>query len=209
MNEKHDFIREIVEKCHANGIKVIARFDFSKTDESFFDANPMWYTRTVAGELIHFNGVMATCINGEYQQKYALEIIREVMEGYEIDGIFFNMFGYYTKDVYTGKSIGICQCDNCKQRFHDSYNAVLPTKEDLKDPVYQHYLEFKSSTVCDLLDRIHDLAKKINPNVAISTYHHNKVDMIRNESNSAIDRPYPFWLYSSSQIGRASCRETV
>ena len=199
MKENQDFIREVVEKCHANGIKVTARFDFSKTDESFYEKHPEWYTRTGTGELIHFNGIIATCINSEYQQKYSLQIIREVLENYDVDGIFFNMFGYYTKDAYTGKPIGLCQCENCKQRFFDYFGETLPVEEDLENPVYRHYLEFKAKTVSELLDRIHDLTKAINPNVAISTYHHNKVDMIRNESNSAIDRAYPFWLYSSSQ----------
>ena len=34
-----DTLGEIVEKCHAHGIRVIARFDFSKTHERLYDAH--------------------------------------------------------------------------------------------------------------------------------------------------------------------------
>ena len=61
---KNDFIGEVVEKCHANGIRVIARFDFSKTHESLCEAHPDWYFRKEDGSLVRYHDTVATCVNG-------------------------------------------------------------------------------------------------------------------------------------------------
>ena len=38
-----DKFGEIVEKCHANGIRVIARFDISKVNKKYLETNPEWF----------------------------------------------------------------------------------------------------------------------------------------------------------------------
>lgn len=194
---KGDFLKEIIEKCHANEIKVIARFDFSKTHESFYEGHGDWYSRKFDGEPIRYHDTIATCVNGEYQRTLSIKIIEEVISQYPVDGIFFNMFGYVTYD-YSGNYIGICQCENCKRRFAEMYGEILPLQEDLADPIFLKYLEFKKITVNEILDNINKTTKSYSENIAISTYATNLVDIVRNESNSALDRPLPFWIYSSS-----------
>ena len=188
---------DMVRLCHENGIKVIARFDLSKTHESFLDKNPGWFSRTADGEPVRYNDTYATCVNGEYQRKLSLEIIENAVRRYPVDGIFFNAFGYSTRD-YSGRYIGICQCENCKTRFKEMYGKELPVNEDKSDPVFILYEEFKHRTVDMILEDIHDTVKAVNPDIAVSTYAYHKVDIVRDESNSAVDRPYPFWIYSSS-----------
>jgi hypothetical protein len=73
---KDDFIYNIVDKCHKNDIKVIARFDFSKTDISLYEKHPEWYTVNVNGEpLLYNNGTAAACVNGDYQQKHLFDVL--------------------------------------------------------------------------------------------------------------------------------------
>lgn len=193
-----DTLGEIVQKCHDNDIKVIARFDFSKTHNSLFESNADWYYKSADGEPIHYNDTVHTCVNGNYQQELSLEIIREVLEKYPVDGIFFNMFGYQTSD-YSNNYYGICHCDSCKKRFFEYCSMDLPVLESPEDPAYIKYKQFKEFTVSEILEKIHALTRRINPQVAICTYHHKYVDIIRKESNSAVDRPYPFWIYSGSE----------
>lgn len=199
---KGNFLKEIIEKCHANDIRVIARFDFSKTHESFYDKHPDWYARKADGQPIRYHDTVATCVNGEYQRELSLKIIEEVVSQYPVDGIFFNMFGYITFD-YSGNYVGICQCDNCKRRFKEMYGEELPLEEDTNDPVFLKYIEFKKVTVNEMLDKIREVTKACSPDTAISTYATNAIDIVRNESNSALDRPLPFWIYNSSDnVGR-------
>ena len=198
LRDGQDFIRDVVDACRRENIRVIARFDFSKTDISLYENNQEWYTRDFAGNTIEYAGAVATCVNGYYQQYVSLEILREAISKYKFDGVFFNMFGFYDVDVYTKKKIGICQCRNCKDKYKEMYGSDLPTaiREDSED--YWRYSEFKKKAVESLLEKIHVLVKEIDPSIAISTYSPHKIDMIRDESNSAVDRPLPFWLYQSS-----------
>ncbi len=193
-----DVLGEIVEKCHAKGIRVIARFDFSKTHISHLAAHPQWYYRDLNGEVVHYNDTAQTCCCGPYQQEKSLEMIREVIENYPVDGIFFNMFGFFTRD-YSNVYHGICQCENCKMKFLGFSGMELPTREQDGDEAFEAYKRFKEFIVEGMLEKIHGLARSVNPEVAVCTYHHHKVDMIRDESNSAVDRPLPFWLYSGSE----------
>ena len=191
-----DTLGEIVEKCHAHGIRVIARFDFSKTHERLYDAHKDWYYTSAKGDIVRYNDTVHTCICGEYQQKLSLEIIREVLERYPVDGIFFNMFGFMTRD-YSNNEYGICHCNACKQAFREYSGLELPEADSTPEH-WQKYEAFKEHVVSETLRHVHDLVHSFSDDIAICTYHHAYVDMVRNESNSAVDRPLPFWLMNSA-----------
>ncbi|KAB8133584.1 family 10 glycosylhydrolase [Gracilibacillus oryzae] len=195
---KKDLIREAVRKCRENDIKFIARFDFSKAHETIYLKHPDWFYQSKDAEIVNYNQMVHTCVNGYYQQEYSLKIIEEVIDHYPVDGIFFNMFGYQTRD-YSNNYFGICHCHNCQERFQAMFGHDLPVDENPEDKVYQDYLTFKRITTKEMLERIHDFVKTKNKNIAISTYADHKVDIVRNESNTAVDRPYPKWMYSASE----------
>lgn len=191
-----DFFGELLEKCHENGIRVIARFDFSKTNRIFLEKHPEWFSQSIEGKPVLFNDTAATCVNGPYQQEKSLEILEEVLCRYPVDGVFFNMFGYQVRD-YSNHYVGICQCENCKKRFLEYSGYILPKKEDEADPVFQIYRKFKSYTTEELLKKIYTRVKELNPETAVCTYSNRYVDLVRNESNSAVDRRFAFWRFAS------------
>lgn len=193
-----DLLQEAITQAHANDMKFIARFDFSKAHESLYAKKPEWFYHNREGQPVNYHGIMHTCLNGEYQRSYSLKIIDEVLTRYDVDGIFFNMFGYQNWD-YSGKHYGICFCSNCKARFQEMFGMELPLIEDPDDTVYRAYKEFQQVTTREMLDRIHELVQSKNRDIAISTYHPHKVDIIRKESNTAIHRPHPVWQYSASE----------
>lgn len=195
---KKDLIKEVTEKCHENNIKFIARFDFSKAHESIYRKQPNWFYKSKDNQIANYNGMVHTCVNGFYQREYSLKIIEEVINNYSVDGIFFNMFGYQTKD-YSNNYYGICHCDSCNKRFKELFGESLPYEEDLKSPIYQDYMLFKERTTKEMLDHIHELVKSKSNEIVVSTYNEHKVDIVRKESNTAIDRPYPKWIYSASE----------
>lgn len=193
---QYDFFGKLIEKCHESGIRVIARFDFSKTHVQFLEEHPEWFSKSIEGKPIYYNDTVATCVNGKYQQECSLEILEEVISNYPVDGVFFNMFGYQTRD-YNNHYVGICQCENCKGEFKQFSNLELPIKEEKDDPTFIKYMEFKKYSTDRLLEKIYKKVKSLNPEVAVCTYSQHGVDLVRNESNSAVDRPLPFWLMAS------------
>ena len=195
---KDDLVGKVIARLHAEGIKMIGRFDFSKINETLAGKKPEWLYKSTKGEQVNYNGQVHTCVNGGYQQDYLFKILGEAIDRYPLDGVFFNMIGYVTTD-YSGNYHGICQCESCKKRFSGwSGGLSLPVKEDMDDPVFRRYQAFRRETSDELFLRVHDFIKNKNRNIAICTYTPAGVDIIRTESNSALDRPLPEWDYSAS-----------
>ena len=194
---KGDSLADIIDACHAAGIRVLARTDFSKVRRPIYEAHPNWAYRTVDGQIVDYNGDVHACINGDYQQVYALEIIRELITTHDVDGIFFNMGGYQTRD-YSGAYYGICHCQSCRTKFAEMYGLPLPKAEDTGDPAFRKYLSFKQRTTEHLRGRVSDLIHELRPDMCIDKDPHRTSGFIRQESNTAIDRPLPHWQYSGS-----------
>ncbi|MCA0754623.1 family 10 glycosylhydrolase [Paenibacillus sp. N4] len=195
---KKDLLGETIEKAHESGIRFIARFDFSKAHESIFRERPEWFYRSKAGSEVNYFGIVHTCLNGGYQQQYSLDILEEALNNYDVDGVFFNMFGYQNWD-YSGNYYGICYCGSCRSRFKDMFGLELPDNEDRGSDVYRAYRRFQEKTSIDILNKIHAHIKRLKPEAAICTYHPHQVDIVRHESNTALDRPHPKWLYSAAE----------
>jgi len=194
---KGDSLADIIDACHAAGIKVLARTDFSKIRRPIYEMHPDWAYRSREGEIVDYNGDVHACINGDYQQIYALEIIQELITTHDVDGIFFNMGGYQTRD-YSGNEYGICHCQSCRRRFDEMYGLSLPRTQDMGDPVYRKYLVFKQRTVEQLQARVYGLIHSLRPDMCVDKAFHAGTGFIRQESNTAIERPLPHWQYSAS-----------
>ena len=193
---KGDLVGDLINGLHAKGIKVIGRFDFSKLNETLAAKKPEWLYVSPAGKHVNYNGQVHTCPNGGYQQEYGREILTEAISRYPLDGVFFNMIGYTVSD-YSGNYYGICQCENCKKRFHDSTGHTLPLKADINDPVFREYTQFKTTTANQLFREIGAHIKKLNPRLMINTYADAGVDMIASESGSDLNPEYE-WNYSAT-----------
>ena len=201
-----DKFGELLTKCHENGIRVIARFDASKVDASFEETHPEWMLRDASGRTIHYNDTVVTCLNSAYQQEEIPKILTEVLEKYPVDGVFFNMFGYQDKD-YDGNYFGPCHCENCKKRFRKMFKDDLPAAGEKSGPRWRNYQKFKRETVDEILGKIRATVKEVRPAAALSTYFDEHVDIIRCETNTAVNRPLPFWIYSASD--NVSCIENT
>jgi hypothetical protein len=193
---KGDLVGDLVSKLHQKGIRVIGRFDFSKINEALAAQKPEWLYVGTNGKNVNYNGQVHTCINGFYQQAYSMDILKEAITNYPLDGIFFNMIGYTTAD-YSGVNYGICQCANCKKRFRDSTGHALPVKEDMEDPVFREYNAFKKTTSDQLFRQIGTLIKTLNPKLIIDSYVDAGVDLIASESGASLSPEYE-WNYSAT-----------
>lgn len=193
-----DLVGAVCRRARAEGVRVIARFDFSKVNAALAAEHADWLYVSPKGETIVYNGQAHVCINGPYQQTHALEILEEALDRYAFDGVFFNMIGYVESD-YSGKHHGICQCRHCAERFAAvADGAPLPVRGDRDDPVYLQYLRFQEASTADLFGRIHRFVKDGHPETAIVTYTATGVDVVRQESNTGLDRPKPEWTYSAT-----------
>ena len=190
-------LSEIISACHAAGIRLVARTDFSKVREPIYQQHPEWAYRTRDGRIVNYNGDVHVCINGDYQQIYALEIIAELVSTHDVDGIFFNMGGYQVRD-YSGNYHGICHCPSCQTRFGEMFGLSLPAGERMEDPVYRKYMAFKDRTLTAHQAKVYRFIQGIRPGLCVANHMQFKTGIIRQESNTAVDRPLPYWQYSGS-----------
>jgi hypothetical protein len=194
---KGDSLKQIIDACHAVDIKFLARTDFSKVRRPIYEAHPEWAYRSPEGAIIDYNGDVHVCINGAYQQEYMFRIIEELISTHDVDGIFFNMSGYQVRD-YSGTYYGICHCDNCQARFRERYGLALPKVEDTDDPVYRAYTQFKRETQREHQARVYRFVQELRPNLCMANHLEYRRGVIRQESNTALERPLPHWQYSAS-----------
>jgi hypothetical protein len=196
-----NMLGDVVAKCHANGIQVIVRFDFSRAHESIFKQHPDWFYISSKGERIINTDMYVVSINAPYVQEKAFDIIEEVIDQYAIDGIFLNMPGYQVRNAYEGKYHGIDQNEYDKKAFYNYSSLNLPVEEKKDDTVFQRYAEFKKLTIEAWSKRLHQLIKSKNKNIALCTYLDKYVDIIRHESQT---NSLPYWPYSASDnVGNA------
>jgi hypothetical protein len=193
---QENMLADVIEKCHANGIRVIVRFDFSRAHKSIFEKHPDWFYLSSEGERITNEDLYTVSINAPYEQEQLFNIVEEVIDLFPIDGIFINMPGYQTRNPYIDKYYGIDQNPYDKKRFAEfSGGLELPLKEDPDDPVFRKYEEFKKFTADDIIRRLNQLVKSKNEHIAICTYSENHVDIIRHESQT---NTLPYWPYNAS-----------
>lgn len=187
-----DTFGEVLREAHRRGIRVIGRFDFSRTQKPVYDAHPEWFFQRASGEPFIYNGLYSTCINGGYYREHIFQILTEALARYEVDGLFFNMFGNPRSD-YSGNPMGPCHCASCRRLFRERYGRDLPASDG--DPDYRAFME---ACAREVAAEIGKLIKRLRPEASFNTYIQEHVDGIMSESNTAVDRPLPLWPYSAS-----------
>ncbi len=192
-----DLFGDVLNKLHSRHIRVVGRYDFSKTRKAAFDAHPEWFFRKADGSPVIYNGLYSTCINGGYYREQAMKILTEGLEKYDVDGLFFNMFGNQSRD-YSGNELGLCHCDVCKRKFRATYHRDIPEKPD------DEYRQFMFVSSREVAAAIGDLIHRIRPHAGYFNYIQESTDGIMSESNTALNRPLPLWPYSASDnVNRA------
>jgi hypothetical protein len=193
----HDTFGEVLALAHRRGIRIVGRFDFSKTHKDAYTAHPEWFFKKSDGEPAIYNGLYQTCINGAWYREKAPEILREALTRYDVDGLFFNMFSNPASD-YSGRPLGICHCDNCKRLFRARFHRDLP---DQPDADYRQFLHDAGVAESEM---IRNIMRELRPGAALVGTSPEIGDMVFSESNTAVKRPLPLWPYASSDnVNRA------
>lgn len=192
-----DMFGEVLKAAHQHGIRVVGRFDFSKASEKVFKAHPEWFFRQANGQPVVYNGLYSTCINGGYYRGAAMAMLAEALTKYDVDGLFFNMFGNQSRD-YSGHYVGLCHCDACKRKYWEMFHEQIP---DCPNDHYRKFMFVSSREVAAAIG--HEIRSK-RPNAGYFNYIQESTDGIMSESNTAVDRPLPLWPYSASDnVNRA------
>lgn len=191
---RENTLRALLDACHAAGIRVIARTDFSKIRYPVYEAHPEWAWRSAAGEIYNCSGDVQVCPNSGYRQKTVYDILRELLTAFAFDGIFFNMSGAFVTG-YDGTHYGPCLCETCRNAYRVATGREAPTG-GMRDSEFMRYLGFQSRQIAENQAKQYRFMKKINPELAVNGF-----DYTRTECNTDIGRAP--WVYGASANMRA------
>jgi hypothetical protein len=192
-----DMFGDMVREAHARRIRVIGRYDFSKTSKAVYEAHPEWFFRKADGNPVVYNGLYSTCINGGYYRQQVMKILTEGLEQYDVDGLFFNMFGNQSTD-YSGNYVGLCHCEVCQAKYRRLYGGEIPNEADAD------YREFLAAASREVSEAIGQLIREKRPRAGYFNYLRDYTDGIMSESNTGVRRALPLWpLTASDNVNRA------
>ena len=155
----HDPFGEMVKGCRGLGMNVIARTDPHALHQDAVDAHPEWVAVQADGTpRRHWAdpSLWVSCALGSYNFSFMTDVTIEIMETYQVDGVFSNRWS----------GSGMCYCKSCQQLFHDYSGHELPRTTNSLDPVRRQYLLWRDSRLFDLWRLWDTEIKKRNPNAA-------------------------------------------
>lgn len=187
----HDMFGEVLREAHAHNIRVVSRWDFSKTHKDVYDAHPDWFFKMANGQPAIYNGLYLACINGDWYHKKSIEILTEALDRYDVDGCFFNAFSNPAAD-YSEHPLGLCHCDNCERLYRERYHRDVPETPDAD------YRAFLHDASVDVSLKIRALLRSKRPKAALVGTSIEIGDVAYGEANTAVRRPLPLWPYQAS-----------
>lgn len=196
-----DLLEEVITECHKRNIRFIARFDFSKAEDMVYQQRPDWFVRYADGSTRMYGKdrpgnwslLVTTCLNAGYRnEEVAVPVIEEVLDRYDIDGIFFNAPSYE-----------FCRCDTCQQKYIARYGIEMPEFSDYgaASPGLPEGLkeDWPSACVKDNIKKIYGLVKERAADVPVILYYNGPgsrslsdriatADLICSESQDVLSR---------------------
>ncbi len=140
---ERDVLGELVKGCRSLGMVVIARTDPHATYDDAQAAHPDWIAVGQDGKpRRHWASpeMWVTCALGPYNFEFMTEVHREIVEHYQVDGIFINRW----------EGHGTCYCVHCTSGFRAASGLELPRTTDPKDPVQRKYLGWRQERLLEL-----------------------------------------------------------
>ena len=158
-----NLVGEVIDACHEHNIAFIGRVDFSKADDRVYAQRPEWFARDTDGNAAPIGAerpggwpiLRSTCVNSDYRKEaVAIPVIEELLERYDMDGIFYNAPQYVR-----------CHCDNCRRRYERTYNEPFPEAAD------EFQDEWPEHCVRENMAQRYELINDIAPDVEMILYY--------------------------------------
>lgn len=158
-----DFLGEAAQRARERGLRVLARIDVSKVQPAVADDHPDWLRRASDGS-VHTEWEMPeTCFTGDYWQRCNFEIVDELLGGYAVDGLFYNMY-----------RAAHCHCPRCQTTLRAAGVHGVPLRADPENPDWRAYELWRRQAFVDYTARLRDAVHRAQSDTVLMVYHHQK-----------------------------------
>lgn len=174
---ERDLLGECVEAGKRLGLRVLGRLDPTFTTPELRAAHPDWCLTAKNGSTHTWDTFIAAyagraldpaqvdtsaflaCSYSPYFEEYLLPMSTEVLERYELDGLWTN--GWPFASVAPG---ALCHCPHCLQAWDQAHPGhARPAKADASDLKWQDYLAYASARAEDLQRRMREHVRSVRP----------------------------------------------
>lgn len=147
-----DYVQAVIQEAHRLKMKVLLRMDVSNLTEQEALEHPEWIRRDPQGKVTYDLGMVQSCINSPKWHEYNFSVLKELLEKYEADGIFYNAVHY-----------GFCHCDACKQKYLRDTGRELPEilRNDTEEGRAYFLYRYEQTTL--LFKKIRDYIRQLRP----------------------------------------------
>ncbi len=156
-----DIFGELVAGCRELGMVVTARVDPHAVRDEVREAHPDWIAANPDGSpMRHWSrpDMWAACTLGLYSFQHMTAVIEEIVERYEVDGIFANRWA----------SPGLCHCGHCARSFRDTFGMELPQPDEPREGRrWRSYLQWRGDKILELWDRWEEAIRRIQPEARV------------------------------------------
>ncbi len=152
-----DLLAEVIPVAHRENLRVLARIDPSCAPKSLAAEHPEWFSRDSNGNFCEVSEHYVTCPNAGYYRTRMVEVVREILQRYDADGIWNN------QGKFAAWETGVCYCANCEVMFKTESGQAIPRKENWDDPVWRHYNEWRYRRIADWVALMHREIHAVKP----------------------------------------------
>ena len=167
---KGDFFGEGVSLARKHGMTVIGYYSLQFNQQAVL-AHPDWSWVDEQGKPrpwpwgVHW---AIPCLDTPYRD-YALKMVEEIVSRYEIDELFYDIFGMQNNMFLGGGGSPFCYCPATVAAWNeehpgDDYRAGFNTREGW----LRRYRWFKKRSMPDILDATREIAKRHRPSLLIA-----------------------------------------
>jgi hypothetical protein len=140
---KGDCFGDVVRACKAAGIEVLAYLSFGIDGEA--GRRHPEYAQVhdrAKGPNITKDHFVSTCPFTPYIDELMLPMIQEILDGYDVDGFFFDTMG----------AMGICHCEYCEAEYRGRFGKDIPASP--ADPDWGQYGAFRRERAWRVVEHV-------------------------------------------------------
>ncbi|MBN2780639.1 MAG: family 10 glycosylhydrolase [Candidatus Marinimicrobia bacterium] len=158
---ERDVLAEMIAEAHRVGLKVDAWFEAGfnagiTTGSPIYRVRPEWLARTQNGSVAAYGQAGPSCIHVLPEvQRFLIDLTREVVASYDIDGIEFDRVRYPQLD---------CGYDDFTRALYFSEKGTYPPTS-VSDAAW---IRWRADKLTDFVALMYDSVKALNPDIIVS-----------------------------------------
>lgn len=153
---EYDYVGAVIQEAHKHGIKVLLRMDVSNVYAEEAKLHPDRVRKDAEGNPTYDLGMLQSCFNSDKWQNYNFEVLNELLERYDADGIFYNAVHY-----------AFCHCDHCREKYLKDTGKELPDKLFTNTEEGRTYIQYRYHEVTEYFRRVSKFIKERKPDAIL------------------------------------------